>query len=82
MPAGKRLHTPVRMCAVCRRRFPKACLARHTRNPQGDWMPDADQTRPGRGRYLCSDPGCRERFTRTGTKGPGNKKSASGRHQG
>jgi len=81
MPAERRPHTPVRMCAVCRRRFPKARLTRHTCR-QGDWMPDDDQTQPGRGRYLCSDPGCRERFARIGTRGRGNKGSAAGRHQG
>ena len=64
MPTGMRPHEPVRMCAVCRRRFLKAQLSRYTRSPQGNWMPDEDQTRPGRGCYLCSDPGCRGRFAR------------------
>ena len=64
MSTETRPHAPVRMCAVCRRRFPKEHLTRHTRSPQGNWMPDGDQAQPGRGRYLCSDPGCRERFVR------------------
>jgi predicted RNA-binding protein YlxR (DUF448 family) len=69
MSAGTIPHAPVRMCAACRQRFPKARLLRHTRSPLGNWMPDDDQTRPGRGRYLCSDPGCRERFARAEAKG-------------
>ncbi|MCL1984853.1 MAG: YlxR family protein [Betaproteobacteria bacterium] len=52
------------MCIVCRRRFPKVQLSRYTRSPQGDWIPDENRTQPGRGWYLCSSPGCRERFAR------------------
>jgi len=63
----------MRMCAVCRRRFPKAQLLRHTRSPQGDWMPDEKQTQAGRGWYLCADPGCRERFVRGKASGRKNK---------
>ncbi|MDR0465795.1 MAG: DUF448 domain-containing protein [Deltaproteobacteria bacterium] len=79
MSAKMRPHAPVRMCAVCRRRLPKAQLLRHTRSLQGEWTPDEGRTQPGRGRYLCSDPGCRERFARLDAKSRGNRGPASGR---
>jgi len=81
MSARMRSHVPIRMCAVCRRRFPKARLTRHTCDREGGWMPDESQTQPGRGRYLCSDPGCRERFARAETKKRRAGGSDSGRHQ-
>ena len=77
MSAERPRHAPVRMCIVCRQRFPKAQLSRYTRSPQGDWMPDADRTQPGRGWYLCFAPGCRERFARGRANGRGNR-GASG----
>ena len=77
MSAGLRRHVPVRMCAVCRRRFPKAQLSRHTRSPQECWMPDEEQTQPGRGLYLCSDPGCRKRFARVEASGRDNGRASS-----
>ncbi len=56
------------MCAVCRRRFPKAELLRHARGASGEWLPDFKYLQPGRGCYVCSAPACRERFAACGAK--------------
>lgn len=68
--------TPIRMCMVCKRRFPKPQLLRHVLLPadgedsgedsKNALVADAVQTRPGRGWYVCSDPACRERFAKMG----------------
>lgn len=66
---------PVRMCVICRRRFPKAELARHVLTAQGILIFDAEKTRPGRGWYMCSDPVCAAKFAkfRPGTRRKGGK---------
>ena len=58
---------PVRMCAVCRERFPKAELSRYVRptdesNPGAGPEHDPAQNKPGRGYYVCGQARCRERF--------------------
>lgn len=55
---------PVRMCVICRRRFPKAALNRHVLSLQGNMTLDPEKTRPGRGWYLCSDPVCALKFAK------------------
>lgn len=55
---------PVRMCVICRRRFPKAALMRHVLTPQGNLTIDPKKTRPGRGWYLCSDAACALKFAK------------------
>jgi predicted RNA-binding protein YlxR (DUF448 family) len=66
---------PVRMCAVCRERFPKRELTRFVRAglglardgtdpPGGGFVEDPEQKLPGRGLYLCRRPECRERFAK------------------
>jgi hypothetical protein len=56
---------PTRMCVVCRRRFPKAELARHVQDADaGGMKADTAQTMPGRGHYHCAEPDCAERFAR------------------
>ncbi|WP_346773695.1 YlxR family protein [Desulfovibrio sp. ZJ369] len=55
---------PVRMCVICRRRFPKAALTRHVLTPQGNLSIDPEKVRPGRGWYLCSDPVCALKFAK------------------
>ena len=64
---------PVRMCVICRERAPKALLTRYVRNAQGILQIDETQTHPGRGWYLCSNPGCVRKFAkyRTGTRRKG-----------
>lgn len=52
---------PVRMCAVCRRRLPKAELDRFVSRPgTGGPIPDPGQRLEGRGIYRCRDNDCRE----------------------
>lgn len=65
---------PERMCVICRRRFPKAALARHVLTPQGILIIDAEKTRPGRGWYLCSDPVCAAKFAKYR---PGTRRAAA-----
>lgn len=65
---------PARMCVICRRRFPKAALARHVQTPQGNLIIDAKKTRPGRGWYLCSDPVCALKFAKYR---PGTRRAAA-----
>ncbi|WP_408606730.1 DUF448 domain-containing protein [Candidatus Desulfovibrio trichonymphae] len=50
------------MCVICRRRFPKAVLTRHTMMAQGNLIIDSEKIRFGRGLYLCSDPCCMVKF--------------------
>jgi predicted RNA-binding protein YlxR (DUF448 family) len=58
-------HTPVRMCVICRRRAPKTALTRFTAGPEEtDPVPDKKRGTPGRGMYLCDEPGCRTAFSR------------------
>ena len=61
--AGKERHIPIRMCAICRKRRPKAELERFITG-QGSAPPLADprQVLPGRGVYVCASGVCREKF--------------------
>ncbi|MBU1003277.1 MAG: DUF448 domain-containing protein [Proteobacteria bacterium] len=65
MHDGQTKHVPVRMCVICRRRFPKRELTRYI-CPAGAKGPiqDESQTLPGRGAYLCSDEACEERLSK------------------
>lgn len=61
-------HTPLRMCVVCRKRFPKKELTRYvcptdvreleTNGP----VPDPEKIKSGRGFYVCDAAHCREIF--------------------
>lgn len=61
-------HEPVRMCVVCRRRFPKGELMRYvcpdaTGSLETDGpVPDPEKNKPGRGYYVCVQDRCREIF--------------------
>jgi len=55
---------PVRMCVICRERFPKTTLLRHVFEPEGGLVPDPRATLPGRGHYLCANPACAEKFSK------------------
>ena len=68
MPRRAHIHIPTRMCCICRKRLPKPCLGRYvgTRNSEGRPVLtfDSDQILPGRGFYVCSDPGCQRAMSR------------------
>lgn len=51
------MHTPERMCAVCKKRLPKENLIRIAATPGGAEI-DTDGKLQGRGAYLCKDPAC------------------------
>jgi hypothetical protein len=62
---------PVRMCVICRRRMPKASLARHVivetgasgESERGNALAaDARMVLPGRGFYLCREAACMAKF--------------------
>lgn len=66
---------PLRTCVICRAKLPKPELARHVCPPPPDTVegagegarrlvPDADQTMPGRGFYVCADEECLRRFAK------------------
>lgn len=61
-------HEPVRMCVVCRERFPKRELTRFVcpdtarQLAQEGPVADPGQTLPGRGYYICDQARCREIF--------------------
>ncbi|MBO4301650.1 MAG: DUF448 domain-containing protein [Desulfovibrio sp.] len=55
---------PVRMCVICRRRFPKECLHRHVLTAEGMLIIDVGKNRPGRGWYVCSDLVCAAKFAK------------------
>lgn len=70
---------PVRMCLVCRQRFPKQELNRHVWDAA--FIPDAAAILPGRGYYCCAGAACRVAFTRRAAavrkrKGEGNRDEA------
>lgn len=49
---------PVRQCLGCREHKPKPELIRVVRSPQGEVSLDFRGKKPGRGAYVCPDPGC------------------------
>src|SRR5712691_12652448 len=59
---------PLRRCAGCRRRRPKAELLRFVRQPDGVAF-DPAQVRQGRGGYCCPEAACVDRAFRRGGLG-------------
>ena len=49
---------PMRQCLGCREMKPKSELIRVVRSPEGEISLDFRGKKPGRGAYLCPDPGC------------------------
>ena len=49
---------PLRMCTGCREMKPKKELVRIVRSPAGEVSIDLAGRKPGRGAYVCRDPGC------------------------
>jgi hypothetical protein len=66
--SGDGAHVPLRTCVICRRKLPKFELLRHVRVESGQPVHDPDQTRPGRGIYVCTDQTCRKRFEKFGLR--------------
>ena len=67
--ADVKKHIPMRMCAICRTRAPKAALKRFTHVSEGaDPVPDQKQIAPGRGVYVCNEQRCQEAFSRRRVK--------------
>jgi uncharacterized protein len=60
-------HAPTRTCLGCRQRRAKHELVRLVRRPDGRVAVDARG--PGRGAYVCAEPGCVERALKTGRLG-------------
>jgi predicted RNA-binding protein YlxR (DUF448 family) len=54
----KQRKTPMRMCVGCREMKPKKELLRVVRSPSGEITLDRVGKAPGRGAYVCPDPGC------------------------
>ena len=52
---------PIRQCLGCREMKPKGELIRVVRSPEGEISLDFRGKKPGRGAYLCPDPGCLKR---------------------
>ena len=53
------------MCLGCREMKPKGDLIRLTKSPQGQISLDDTGKKPGRGAYVCNDPGCFKRVVKS-----------------
>lgn len=60
MPKRRPDHIPTRTCAVCRTSRPKREMTRIVRTVDGTVIVDPTGRQPGRGTYVCSQPGCRD----------------------
>lgn len=47
-----------RMCAVCRKKYPKTELLRIVKSPSGKIYIDESSKADGRGMYICKDKAC------------------------
>ena len=52
---------PLRQCIGCREMKPKKELVRLVRSPEGELSLDKTGRKPGRGAYICNEPGCLEK---------------------
>lgn len=57
--------TPIRQCLGCRAQKPKNELLRVVRGPDGTVSLDFRGKQPGRGAYVCRDPGCLKKAVRS-----------------
>lgn len=60
MPKRRPDHVPTRTCAVCRTARAKRELTRIVRIADGSVVRDQTGRLPGRGTYICDQPGCRD----------------------
>ena len=51
-------HIPLRMCAICRQRFPKRSLIRFVKADDGQAILDETGKMQGRGFYVCRSADC------------------------
>ncbi|NLM83176.1 MAG: YlxR family protein [Clostridiales bacterium] len=56
---------PMRQCLGCRQMKPKRELIRVVRSPAGEISLDFRGKKPGRGAYLCPNPECLKRATKS-----------------
>ena len=56
---------PMRQCLGCREMKPKRELIRVVRSPEGEISLDFRGKKPGRGAYVCPDPGCLKRVRKS-----------------
>lgn len=56
---------PLRQCLGCREMKPKRELIRVVRSPVGEIALDFKGKMPGRGAYLCPDPGCLKKIRKS-----------------
>ena len=56
---------PLRMCLGCREMKPKRELIRAVRSPEGEVSLDFRGKKPGRGAYICRNPECLKRATKS-----------------
>ena len=64
MPANEK-RVPLRMCVGCREMKPKRELIRVVKPQEGDVAIDRKGKAPGRGAYVCPDPGCMKRAAKS-----------------
>ena len=62
MPVQKRV--PMRMCAICRKQFPKRSLIRLAKTSDGQVSLDETGKKPGRGLYVCQSDECLAQATK------------------
>src|SRR5688572_24141418 len=61
----KQKHVPQRSCAICRQKRDKRQLTRLVRTAEAGVLVDPTGKRNGRGAYLCDQPECWDKATRT-----------------
>lgn len=61
----KNNYIPIRMCSVCRNRFPKTKLLRVVKNKNGEIKIDKSFTAEGRGAYVCNSDECLKKLMKT-----------------
>ncbi len=67
-------HVARRTCVACRRVDEQRRLLRLARRADGVVVPDPARSAPGRGAYVCADPGCIEKAIKTRRFAPAFRK--------
>jgi len=63
-PTPSHKHAPIRMCVICRKRFPKSEIVRYTCPQEGETalQPDPTGKIQGRGFYVCTSSECMKKI--------------------